>query len=141
MIALDTSLLIYAHRAALPEHKAARRAIQRAARNPLGWGIPLPCLAEFWAVVTHPASAGGPSRPHQAQAYLAALLAAGARIWPPGDGFWSRLTQLATDLEIRGPRIFDLQVALAAFDNGATELWTHDRRFTAFPGIKLLDPL
>ena len=62
MIALDTNLLIYAHRATMPEHSAARRAIERAVIHPQGWGIPLPCLAEFWSVVTHPAATGTPAR-------------------------------------------------------------------------------
>jgi predicted nucleic acid-binding protein len=48
---------------------------------------------------------------------------------------------MATDLEVRGPRIFDLQIALTAFDNGATEIWTHDRGFVAFPGLAVHDPL
>ena len=142
MIAIDSNLLIYAHRAALPEHRRARRAIERASRSPRGWGIPLPCLAEFWSVVTHPASAGGPSTAEQAKRFLEALITeAGAGLWMPADGFWYRLTQLARDLDVQGPRIFDLQIALTAFDNGASEIWTHDRHFTAFPGIRVVDPL
>ena len=56
MIAIDTNLLIYAHRCGLPEHRAARRAIQKASVDPRGWGIPFSCIAEFWSVVTHPES-------------------------------------------------------------------------------------
>lgn len=142
MIAIDTNLLIYAHRAAVSEHRSAQRAIQRASRNVRGWGIPLPCVAEFWSVVTHPGSLGGPSTGEQARGFLAALIAdAGARLWMPGEGFWSRLTQLAADLNVQGPRVFDLQIALTAFDNGASEIWTHDHHFVGFPGIRLHDPL
>jgi predicted nucleic acid-binding protein len=61
MIAVDTNLLVYAHRARTREHAAARRAIERAAAHAAGWGLPLPVLAEFWAVVTHPSAAGRPS--------------------------------------------------------------------------------
>jgi predicted nucleic acid-binding protein len=59
----------------------------------------------------------------------------------PKERFSTRLLQMATDLEVRGPRIFDLQIALTAFDNGATEIWTHDRGFVAFPGLAVHDPL
>ena len=31
--------------------------------------------------------------------------------------------------------------ALAAFDNGASELWTHDDAFVVPPGIRVADPL
>ena len=63
MIALDTNLLVYAHRSAIPEHKAARRAIERARQSGLGWGIVDAGLVEFYAVVTHPAARPPPPRP------------------------------------------------------------------------------
>jgi len=142
VIAIDTNLLVYAHRSGLPEHRAARRAIQKAAGDPRGWGVPFHCIAEFWSVVTHPESLGGASAPAQARAFLRALfLEARAAVWMPHEGSWERVTRLAEDLQVHGARIFDLQIALAAFDNGATEIWTHDRGFLAFPGLTLLDPL
>lgn len=53
MIALDTNLLVYAHRAGTAEHVAAKDVILQVARNPAGWGTSVSCIAEFWAVVTH----------------------------------------------------------------------------------------
>lgn len=49
--------------------------------------------------------------------------------------------QLATDLDVVGARVFDLQMALVAFEGGATELWTHDARFGRIPGLRVHDPL
>jgi len=49
--------------------------------------------------------------------------------------------QLATDMKIAGGRVFDLQIALTALENGATELWSHDRGFACLPGLLLRDPL
>ncbi len=54
MIALDSNILIYAHRDAVPEHGAARRAIELACDEPGGCGICFPVISEFWTVVTHP---------------------------------------------------------------------------------------
>jgi toxin-antitoxin system PIN domain toxin len=142
MIALDTNLLVYAHRASVPEHRAARRAIEAAAGDSRGWGITLPSIAEFWSIVTHPSSAGGPSTPQQAQAFLGALTReAGSRVWLAPEGSPERLLHLAAALRVQGPRIFDLQIALTAFENGATEIWTHDRGFLALPGLLVRDPL
>jgi len=45
------------------------------------------------------------------------------------------------NLGIHGARIFDLQIALIALENGATEIWTHDRNFLKIPGLKIHDPL
>ena len=73
MIAVDTNLLVYAHRAATKEHRAARKAIERASDDSRGWGIPIPCVAEFWSVVTHPSASGRPSTEAEAQAFLLSL--------------------------------------------------------------------
>jgi hypothetical protein len=141
MIALDTNLLVYAHRRATPEHKAARRAIERAGQSGLGWGVVEAGIAEFYAIVTHPAAAGRPSTPAEAAAFVDALVTAGAGVWAPAHAFASRLLRLAAQLKVIGPRIFDLQIALAALDNGATELWTHDAHFVRVPGLRIVHPL
>lgn len=141
MIALDTNLLVYAHRSGLPEHRRAQRAIEKACGSRKGWAIPVFCAAEFWAVVTHPSSSGRPSQAGEARAFLAELCAAGAKVLHPRDGFMERLAQLACDLNIQGPRIFDLQIALVSFEGGASEIWTHDRRFASLPGLPARDPL
>ncbi len=141
MIALDTNLLVYAHRSAVAEHRAAQRAITRASRHSRGWGFSLGVVFEFWSVVTHPSAAGRPSTPDEAAGFLEALTAAGADTWAPGVDFATRLAQLAVAQRVVGPRIFDLQIALMAFEGGATELWTADRRFVSVPGLSVVFPL
>lgn len=141
MIALDTSILVYAHHTGYPEHRRAQSVILEAAGNRGGFGLPFPCLAEFWAVVTHPASSGRPSRPQEARAFLASLIATGARVFYPSSGAAERTLKLAVELDIRGRRIFDLQIAETCFTAGAREVWTHDQNFLAIPGLKIHDPL
>jgi predicted nucleic acid-binding protein len=92
-------------------------------------------------VVTHPSSSVRPSQAEEARSFLAELCAAGARVLYPRDGFTERLTRLASDLNIQGPRIFDLQIALVSFEGGASEIWTHDRHFASLPGLHARDPL
>jgi hypothetical protein len=142
VIAIDTNLLVFAHRRAIAEHREAQRAIERASRDARGWGISLQSVGEFWSVVTHPAAAGRPSSSERASAFLRSLCEEGAMVvWIPGVGFDDRLLQLATDLGVSGPRIFDLQIGLTAFEHGAAELWTHDRNFVKIPGLRLVHPL
>ena len=142
MIAVDTNLLIYAFRRGTAEHRAARRALERAMSSSEGWGFSFPCLAEFWSVVTHAASPGGPADPRQATAFVTSLgKEGGAQIWTPGPGFALRLLQLAAAQKVSGGFIFDLQIALLAFENGASEIWTHDRGFYPLPGLRVVDPL
>jgi predicted nucleic acid-binding protein len=142
MIAIDTNILVYAHRRGTSQHKAAKRAIEKAITYRFGWGIALPSISEFWSVVTHPSSVGGPSTPFNAAAFLRSLLrTGGGQLWLPKEGFPDRFLELVANLEVHGPRIFDVQIALISFENGATELWTHDQNFVSVPGLKIRDPL
>ena len=142
MIAIDTNLLIYAHRAATPEHRTAQVAIEAACNSRTGCGIAAPTIAEFYSIVTHPGASGRPSSPEEAAAFLRSLQEGGGlAVWSQGARFVERLLQTAADLEVRGVRVFDLQIALCALDGGATELWTHDGGFVKVPGLRLRDPL
>lgn len=141
MIAIDTNLLIYAHRSATPEHRAAKAAIEAALNSTGGCGIPLPSVAEFFSIVTHPTASGRPSPPRIAADFLAAMRQCGVEVLDPGPAFGERLLQLAADLGVSGVRIFDLQIGLCALDGGAAELWTHDGGFAKLPGLVIRDPL
>ena len=142
MIAIDTNLLIYAHREGCSEHRASQEAIERADSLPGGWCIPLPCLLEFWSVVTHVTASGGPTRPDVALRFIEALTAPGhAGILQPAGNFTKRCLQAALRMDVRGARVFDLQIAVLCQDGGVSELWTHDRGFVTLPGLAVHDPL
>ncbi len=140
MIALDTNLLIYAHRSGTREHRPARAAIEKACGTSAGAAVTLPSIAEFFSIVTHPTTSGRPSTPGDAAGFLAALQEGGVAVLGPGQSFATRLVQLAGDLGVTGARSFDLQIGLGALDGGATELWTHDRRFVKVPGLAVRHP-
>lgn len=141
MIAIDSNLLVYAHRAGTAQHLSARAAIERAAADRGGWGVAVATVSEFWSVVTHPRTPG-PSTPETARAFIEALVrTAGMAVWSPGLGFGRRLTTAAASLGVTGPRVFDLQIALTAVEAGAMELWTNDRGFVAPAGLRVVHPL
>jgi len=139
LIALDTNLLVYAHRAEAPEHAAAMATLERAARE--AWGVPFPVVAEFWTVVTSRAAGARPASPDEAGAFLDDMWSAGARPLLPSLKLTAAVGRRAREMGIRGPRIFDLQIGMIALENGARELWTHDAGFVAVPGLKVRDPL
>ena len=142
MIAIDTNLLVFAHRRQVPEHRAARNAIEKASTESDGWGFALTNLLEFWSIVTHPAAPPRPSTPEEASAFVRALVRdADAQIWQPREGFGQRVMQLGSKLGVCGNRIFDLTIALTAFEAGAGEIWTHDRGFLSLPGLRTVFPL
>ena len=142
MIALDTNILVYAHREGSSEHNAARQAVLKALDDPRGWGVCAPTVAEFWSIVTHPKIPGGPSSPRIVTHFFHYLITEGrGAIWTPGPGFGQRLMRWAATLKVRGKKIFDLQIAVIAYEHGAREIWTHDSQFVTVPGVKVCDPL
>jgi uncharacterized protein len=142
VIALDTNLLVYAHRSGAAEHQSACDAIVEALNDSDGWGICLPSIAEFWRIVTQPNLPGGPSTASEATHFFHYLIREGrGHIWTPGPGFGERLMRWAASLKVRGSRIFDLQIAVIAYEHGVREIWTHDRNFATVPAVKVRDPL
>ena len=53
MIAVDSNVLVYAHREDSPWHDAAYDRIAHLAEGQAQWAIPWPCIHEFLAIVTH----------------------------------------------------------------------------------------
>src|SRR5262245_38694799 len=53
MIAVDSNVLIHAHREDSPWHAVASRRGQELAEGRISWAIPWPCIHEFLAIVTH----------------------------------------------------------------------------------------
>ncbi|MGH9465966.1 MAG: type II toxin-antitoxin system VapC family toxin [Terriglobales bacterium] len=141
MIAIDTNLLVYVHRAGVPEHAPARVALEAARNAPGGWGVSWPVVAELWSVLS--GSAVGPKAValHVVEAMIADITRAGGAIWMPSAGMANRLASHANRMGVRGTRIFDLQIACIAREHGARELWTHDAGFLTVPGLPVRDPL
>ncbi len=54
MIAIDTNLLVYAHRRESQAHGVAFGILRTLAEGDSAWAIPWPCCYEFLSVVTNP---------------------------------------------------------------------------------------
>ena len=54
MIAIDTNILVYAHRRDAPLHARAQACLHELAAGRRRWALPWPCVHEFFAIVTHP---------------------------------------------------------------------------------------
>lgn len=77
MIAVDTNVLVYAHRREPVEHEEAFRLLRDLAEGTAPWAIPWPCVYEFFSVVTNPRIwRDRASTPHQAWLQLAAWFGA-----------------------------------------------------------------
>ena len=54
MIAVDTNLLVYAHRPEMPFHERTRDVLTAAAGGREPVSVPWPCVHEFLAIVSNP---------------------------------------------------------------------------------------
>ena len=88
MIAVDTNVLVYAHRGEFSQHGRARGLLAELADGDALWAIPVFCLGEFLRVVTHPSILKPPTRTAEAVRAIEALLhSPSLRLLVPGERY------------------------------------------------------
>jgi toxin-antitoxin system PIN domain toxin len=142
VIAVDTNLLVYAHRADVALHVRARAAVESLAQGKAPWAIPWPCIHEFIAVVT---SARIFRTPTPIELALGEVRGLAERpnlvLLAEGDGYLDRLEALATAARVQGGTVHDARIAAICLHHGVSELWSSDRDFSRFPVLPLRNPL
>jgi len=142
MIALDTNILIYAHRQDSPFHLPALEALARLGNGTHPWAIPWPCLHEFLSVVTHPRIYNPPTPIETALAFLENWLQSRSlNLLSEGETHFGRLSQLARRGKLAGPKVHDARIAALCLAHGVEVLYTADRDFSLFPDLKTKNPL
>ena len=142
MIAVDTNILVYAHRRDSPFHTAARAAVTKLAEGKGAWAIPWPCLHEFYGIATHPRIYTPPSTAHQAIAQLDSWLESPTvQLLNENETYWLELRELLTKAKVQGPLVHDARVAALCLSHGVHELWSADRDFSRFQRLRLKNPL
>ena len=139
MIAIDTNVLVYAHRQQLPQHNRALLWLRHLAEGRIPWGIPVFCLGEFVRVVTHPRVLDPPSTLTEALDALEGVLhSPTARVLAPGLSYPEIYRETVLAADARGNLAFDAQIAAVCREHGAHKLLTLDRDFTRFTGIQVV---
>lgn len=141
LIAVDTNILVYAHREDSPFHEQAFARLELLANSKAAWAIPWPCLHEFYSIVTHARIFNPPSPQHTAIDQVDAWLESPSlHLIGETIGHWSELSGLLVPGKLTGPRIHDARIAAICIQHGVNELWTADRDFSAFPALKVRNP-
>lgn len=142
MIALDTNVLVYAHRADSPWHAAAARVVSALAEGRAPWAVPWPCIHEFFAIVTHPRIYKPPTPLPHALAQIDAWLASPSLVLVgEAEGYWDRLRPLLESGFIEGAKVHDARIAAICLQHGVSELWSADRDFSRFPSLRVVNRL
>jgi toxin-antitoxin system PIN domain toxin len=142
MIAVDTNLLVYAHREDSEWHVSAQSIVKRLAEGVAEWAIPWPCLHEFIAIATHPRIYRPPSTLAQALDQVRAWLESPSLVLLSESGtHFATLERLLKASHAVGPRVHDARVAAICLEQGIDELWSADRDFARFPELVFKNPL
>lgn len=142
MIAVDTNVLVAAHRRDADLHDSAAAALRSLAEGSAPWAIPWPCAHEFLAIVTHPRIFDPPSTIAEALEQLAAWLESPTvEMLAERFDHWEHLHRLVEAGDARGPRAHDARVAAVCLEHGVSELWSADRDFGRFPQLRVRNPL
>lgn len=142
MIAVDTNLLVYAHREDSEWHSAAKTSLIELAGSGNPWAIAWSSVHEFLAIVTHPRIYDPPTPPNIAfEAIRAWQGSRQMQLLHEGPGYLEKLERLCLAARLGGGRIHDARIAAICLNHGVKELWTSDRDFSLFPELKVRNPL
>lgn len=142
MIAFDTNILVYAHREDSTWHEAADRCVSGVAESGAPWAIPWPCVHEFLAIVTHPRIYDPPTPLEHALEQVACWLEMPTLVMlTETTQHWPSLRTLLEAGRAGGPQVHDARIAALCRQHGVAELWTADRDFGRFAGLRFKNPL
>ena len=138
MIAVDTNVLICAHRVETPLNEAATAELVALAEGAEPWAVPIFCVAEFIRVVTHRRVLHPPSTIAQALNFIEKITAAPTcQVALPGTGFLELLEDSVLKADAKGNLVFDAQIAAVCREHGIETILTNDRDFERFAGLRV----
>ena len=142
MIAIDTNVLVHAHREDSPFHEAAAACLTACAEGRAPWAIPWPCVHEFFAIATHARIYNPPTPAARALDQIDAWLESPSLVLlAETEGHWPTLRPLLQKGRIAGPAVHDARIAALCLQHGVRELWSADRDFGRFPALRVVNPL
>lgn len=138
MIAVDTNVLIYAHRAEMDLHHAAVSELVGLAEGEDLWALPVFCVTEFLRVVTHRRVFNPPSTTTEAFDFIKSLTGSPTCVVVrPEAAYIEHLEAVTRQANARGNLIFDAQIAALCREHGIATIMTHDQDFKRFDGLQV----
>ena len=143
MIAVDTNLLVYAHRRATPEHAAAAAVLQGLVDGSRDWALPWPCCYEFFGVATNrrlwkEEATSAEDAWRQLNNWIRTPV---CRLLGETEEFLNVLEGFLVRPGVHGSRVHDARIAALCCTHGVDSLWTRDRDFSLFPELRTHNPL
>jgi toxin-antitoxin system PIN domain toxin len=141
MIVLDVNLLIYAYDTTCKEHKKARVWVEGVFSGNEPVGLPWQTLSAFLRILTYPETFGERFTMDKVIAIVDAWLALPhVRTLVPGENHWELFREMLAKGDVRGKLTSDAALAALTVEYGGV-LYTNDRDFARFPGLRWVNPL
>ena len=137
----DVNVLVSAFREDAAHHDACREWLLGALSGRERVGLSELVLSGALRVLTHPRIFHPPTPSEAAADFVDALLGQSASTaLRPGNGHWRIFRGMCVSLRLTGNRIPDAWHAALAIEHGC-EWVTLDRGFSAYPGLRWINPL
>lgn len=138
MIAVDSNVLVYAHRPESPFHSEALAQVSALSEGLAPWAIPWPCVHEFLGVVTRQGVYKPPTPVNIALAQVAFWLESPSlQVLAENSFHFKSLASVLTSSGATGPKVHDARIAALCLSHGVDTILTMDRDFSAFPELKV----
>jgi toxin-antitoxin system PIN domain toxin len=141
MIVLDVNLLLYAYDGRPAQHERARRWWQSTICGPELIGLPWQTIHGFLRISTDARISGNQVPMERSLALVEQWMdLPNVRVLTPGEQHWGLLRRMLLEGQARGPMVTDAQLAALTVEHGGV-LYTSDRDFARFPGLRWVNPL
>ena len=141
MIVFDANLLIYAYDSGATQHLPARTWIEKVFSGTDLVGIPWQAIFAFVRFMTNRRLPGSRFSIDQASEIVDGWLGQpNVKLLAPGDQHWVYLRRVLVEGQASGPLVSDAEIAALTIEYGGV-LYTADRDFARFPGLRWVNPL
>ena len=142
MIAIDTNILVHAHKLSSPWHDVASRVVLEHLSGSEDVGICISVMHEFLSISTNPQIYSPASTIEEAFSQLNYWMSAPtAVVLHEGPRHWSILKDLCESGDVRGSGIHDAKIAAICIEHDVRELLSADQGFSRFPQLPSRNPL
>lgn len=138
---VDVNVLLYASDQASRYHRRALELVRKLARGPDLFYLFWPVIMGYLRMATHSAIFPRPLSAAEAMDNVERVLRLPhTRTAGEEEDFWDVYRATTAGVVVRGNLVPDAHLVALMRQNGVGTLWTHDRDFRKFEGVRVRDP-